>query len=60
VKTVVVGLTKEEEELELTVATNGAVKPRNALLEVLQLSQNFCGKIVNSVNNERKEVTIEE
>jgi DNA-directed RNA polymerase alpha subunit len=60
VETAVVSLTKEEEELKLTVATNGAVKPRNALLEVLQLTQNLFGKIVDSVNNERKEVTIEE
>ena len=59
-KTVVVSLTKEEEELKFTIVTNGAVKPRNALLEVLQLSQNLYSKIVDSVKDERKEITIEE
>jgi len=57
---VVVSLTKEEEELKFTIVTNGAVKPRNALLEVLQLSQNLYSKIVDSVKDERKEITIEE
>lgn len=56
----VVSLTKEEEELKLTVATNGAIKPRNALLEVLEISQSLCGKIVDSINNKGKEVTTEE
>ncbi|CAI2163596.1 2065_t:CDS:2 [Funneliformis geosporum] len=50
VNTAVVSLTKEEEELTLTVSTNGAVKPKNALLEVLQMSQNLYGKIIDSLN----------
>ena len=60
VNTSVVSLTKEEEELKLTVSTNGAVKPKNALLEVLQMSQNLYGKIVDSLNSEKKEIITEE
>jgi len=60
VNTVVVSLTKEEEELKLTVSTNGAIKPKDALLEVLQMSQNLYSKIVDSLNSERKEIITEE
>ena len=51
VKTMVVSLTKEEEELKLTVATNGSIRPKNALLEVLQISQDLLSRIINSVKS---------
>ena len=60
VNTEVVSLTKGEEELKLTVSTNGAVKPKDALLEVLQMSQNLHGKIIDSLNIKRKETITEE
>jgi len=60
VNTVVVNLNQEEEELKFTVVTNGAIKPKNALLEILQLSQNLCGKIADSISIEKREKLIEE
>ncbi|CAG8463889.1 1064_t:CDS:2 [Ambispora leptoticha] len=45
----VIGLTKVEEELKMTVVTNGAVKPSNALLEVLQVPQSLYDKLRNKI-----------
>ncbi|CAG8605809.1 7540_t:CDS:2 [Ambispora gerdemannii] len=59
-KAVVVGLAKEKEELILTINTNGAIKPKKALGEALELSQELFAKIANLINKEKKEKIITE
>jgi len=41
--------------LTLTVTTNGAVKPKNALQEVLELSKSSFDKISGLIGDEKKE-----
>jgi DNA-directed RNA polymerase alpha subunit len=51
----VVSQKKVEEKLTLTITTNGAVKPKNALQEVLELSKNSFDKISGLISDEEKE-----
>jgi DNA-directed RNA polymerase subunit alpha len=50
INSVVVGPEKEEEELKLTVNTTGAISPKKALLESLEVISNF----INAVQKEVK------
>lgn len=54
VKEVVVNFNQKEEELILTISTNGAIKPKKALQESLEISRNLFDKIVNLTNNEKE------
>jgi len=49
---------KPEEKLAFTITTNGAIKPKKALQEALELSKNFFATIANSVSSEKKEKLI--
>ena len=53
---VIVDLTKEEEKLTLTIDTNGAIEPRQALQEALEISQSSFSHIsqLNSDNDGNK------
>lgn len=48
-KSVVVDLDQKEENLILTINTNGAVEPRKALLEALEIAENSLEKVNNSI-----------
>ena len=61
---VIVDLTKEEEKLTLTIDTNGAIEPRQALQEALEISQQSFRHISqlisdNSINKKRKREELE-
>src|ERR1043166_7729822 len=61
---VVVGLAKKVEKLTLTIDTNGAIEPRKALQEALEISQSSFGHISqlisdNSGNKKRKREELE-
>ena len=53
-KKVTVDSDKEEEELTITITTNGTVKPEDALQEVLELSKDSFNFISNSLTNNKK------
>lgn len=59
VKSVVIGLEEKEEELELIITTNGAIKPKNALNQVLEDSQNLFGNISKLILNKKETVVTE-
>ncbi|CAH1755724.1 9152_t:CDS:2 [Entrophospora sp. SA101] len=46
---------KPEEKLTFTITTNGAIKPKKALQEALELSKDFFTTIVNSISSEKNE-----
>lgn len=52
---VVISQTKEEEMLTVNITTNGAIKPKDALQEVLELSKESFNSISNSLTNNNKE-----
>ena len=54
VKEVAVNFNQKEEELILTISTNGAIKPKKALQEALEVSRNLSDKIVNLINSEKE------
>ncbi|KLL02179.1 MAG: DNA-directed RNA polymerase subunit alpha [Mycoplasmataceae bacterium RV_VA103A] len=54
IKSVVIGREKTEEELMLTITTNGVVEPKEALQEVLAISQDAFGRIFQLVNDNSK------
>jgi DNA-directed RNA polymerase alpha subunit len=47
VNSIVTGLDKEEEELKLTITTNGAITPKKALLEALEAVNEINDNIKN-------------
>jgi len=51
-----------EEELTLTITTSGAVKPKDALQEVLELSKNSFNSVSNLLNSgkEKEKIVKEE
>lgn len=59
VKPVIIGLEKQEEELHLTINTNGAIKPRKLLKQALEISQS-CFDRINEIINNKKEKIISE
>ena len=46
---------KTEEELTLTITTNGAVAPKKALQETLELSKNSFNELTELINSEKKQ-----
>ncbi|MEG7978603.1 MAG: hypothetical protein NY202_01450 [Mollicutes bacterium UO1] len=50
--------TKKEEELTLTINTDGAIKAKKALQEALAISQNSFNEITNLINSGKKESAI--
>ncbi|CAH1762745.1 9584_t:CDS:1 [Entrophospora sp. SA101] len=50
----VIGLDKQEEKLTITINTNGAIKPKKALQEALEISQNSFELINKTLTNGRK------
>lgn len=52
--------TKKEEELTLAINTDGAIKPKKALQEALEVSQNSFNEIANLINGGKKEKVISE
>ena len=56
IKSVPSNLTKEEEKLELTINTNGAIKPKKALNEALAIAQNTFASIANLIDQEKSKV----
>ena len=60
-KEVATSSTKGEEELTVTITTNGSVEPEDALQEVLELSKGSFDSISDSlVNNKEKEKVVKE
>ena len=57
-KSIVISQKETEEELTLTITTSGAVKPREALQEVLELSKDSFNSISNLLNNSKKKEKI--
>ena len=51
----VISQEKTEEELTLTITTNGAVAPKKALQETLELSKNSFNELTELINNEKKQ-----
>lgn len=47
-----------EEELTLTITTSGAIKPKDALQEVLELSKNSFNSISNLLTNNKEKIKI--
>lgn len=47
-------LVNSEEELTLTITTNGSIKPKKALQEVLELSGNSFNAIADLISSEKK------
>lgn len=60
VNSVVISPTKKEEELTLAINTDGAIKPKKALQEALEVSQNSFNEIANLINGGKKEKVISE
>jgi len=54
VEEAVVGLTKKEERLTLTIDTNGAIEPRQALQQALAIAQNSFNHISELVSDNSK------
>lgn len=53
--------TKGEEELTITITTNGSIEPEDALQEVLELSKGSFDSISDSlINNKEKAKTVKE
>jgi DNA-directed RNA polymerase alpha subunit len=48
-----VSLTKEEEKLELIINTNGAIKPKKALNEALEIAYKSFASIASLINQEK-------
>lgn len=66
VEEVVVSLTKKEEKLTLTIETSGALEPRQALQQALEVSQNSFNHIsqlisdnISSKKRKKEELTSE-
>jgi DNA-directed RNA polymerase alpha subunit len=51
---------KADEELTITITTNGSVKPKKTLQEALELSKSSFNKIADLINSEKKEKLIAE
>ena len=49
-----------EEELTLTITTSGAIKPKDTLQEVLELSKNSFSSISSLLVNSKEKVIKEE
>jgi len=56
----VISQEKTEEELTLTITTNGAVAPKKALQETLELSKSSFNAITELINSEKKQKLIAE
>jgi DNA-directed RNA polymerase subunit alpha len=54
VKSVIIGIEKDEEELTLTIITDGAIKPKKALEKALEISYSSFNSINKSINNSSK------
>ena len=54
VKSAIIGIEKEEEELTLIITTDGAIKPKKALEKALEISQDSFNSINKSINNSNK------
>ena len=61
IKSPVIGLHEKEEELYLTITSDGAIKPKEALKKALELSQDFLTNITNLISvGSKKEKKISE
>ena len=54
VEEVVTSSTKKEEKLILTIDTNGAIEPKKAFQEALEISQNCFNHIFQFINDNRE------